>query len=74
MTPDTYEKIKDEIKYNAYIGVYILDNCGTLTLAKKAKRTNRKYPLAENLLMMYRSANREVIKTLKNRRDTQSER
>lgn len=35
------------------------------TIIKKAKRTNRKYPLTETLLMMFRSANREFIKSLK---------
>lgn len=65
MTSDTYDKIKDEIKYNAYVGVYVLDDSGMLTIIKKAKRTNRQYPLAETLLMMFRSANREFIKSLK---------
>lgn len=65
MTSDTYDKTKDEIKYNAYVGVYVLDDSGMLTIIKKAKRTNRQYPLAETLLMMFRSANREFIKSLK---------
>ena len=45
--------------------MYVLDDSGMLTIIKKAKRTNRQYPLAETLLMMFRSANREFIKSLK---------
>jgi hypothetical protein len=60
MTLETYEEIEKELKWSK-VGVYILSG-NTLYLKKKTTRMNRKYPVAEMLLMMFRSANRENIK------------
>lgn len=50
------------------VGVYVPKVCGwdeykfeTLECVKKAKKTTRKYACSEMLLMMFRSANRELI-------------
>lgn len=63
MTAETYEKIKDEIPYG--IGVYVPEKENRkggwydLKSVKKAKRKDRKRPMAEMLLMMFRSAARD---------------
>lgn len=60
MTLDTYEQLKSYIPRG--VGVYTLNALGVLHLAKKAVRTDRKYPFAVTLMMMFRSANREYFK------------
>lgn len=60
MPLDVYEKVKDEIPYQ--VGVYSpaetwRGEC--LVSVKKGKRTDRKHPALEMLLMMFRSANRD---------------
>lgn len=63
MPPCVYEKVKDEIPYN--VGVFVPDGKHyrgewyNLKSVKKAKRKNRDKPLAEMLLMMFRSSSRE---------------
>ena len=66
MTQELHEQVKDKIPY--FVGVYVLlsDNC--LILKKKAKKQDRSRPIAEMLLMMFRSANRENIKSQKVRK------
>lgn len=67
MPEEVYEKVKNEIPY--YAGVFVptipvLGNMGKyyeLKSVKKAKRKNRERPVSEMLLMMFRSANREVV-------------
>lgn len=56
MPPDVYEKIKNEIPYR--VGVYVACENG-LKSVKKGKRSDRKRPALEMLLMMFRSANRD---------------
>lgn len=59
MPEDVFEKVKNEIPH--YVGVLIPtnDRWRTLESIKKAKRKDRKKPLSEMLLMMFRSAARE---------------
>ena len=56
MPLEVYEKIKDEIPYR--VGVYVPCEYGLKSI-KEAKRTDRKRPALEMLLMMFRSANRD---------------
>lgn len=56
MPLEVYEKIKDEIPYR--VGVYVPSENG-LKSVKKGKRSDRKRPALEMLLMMFRSANRD---------------
>ncbi len=59
-----YEEIKDLIPWE--VGVYCLNPNGReLCSVKKAQRMNRKRPISEMLLMMFRSSNRDLIKFLK---------
>lgn len=62
MTEDVFEKIKNEIPY--YVGVFVPsdDTWKALKSVKKAKRKDRKKPLSEMLLMMFRSNARELRK------------
>ena len=67
MQTDVYEQVKHLIPW--HIGVYVPEvqwngQVG-LTSVKKAKRQNRERPISEMLLMMFRSANRELIKIRK---------
>lgn len=65
MPEGVFEKVKNEIPYN--VGVFVSDgkqhrgDWYNLKSVKKAKRKNRERPVAEMLLMMFRSANREVV-------------
>lgn len=59
MPHDVYLEVKNEIPYN--VGVYC-PNSGELRSVKKAKRKDRGRPVSEMLLMMFRSAAREVVK------------
>ena len=62
MPMEVYDKVKNEIPYG--IGVYVpyIDdsNVKHLTFVEVPKRHNREKSLAEILLMMFRSANREI--------------
>ncbi len=66
MPADVYEAVKAEIPYG--VGVYVPDgmlprrDCYRLKSVKAAKRKDRSRPLAEMLLMMFRSANRDFLK------------
>lgn len=66
MPEEVYEKVKNEIP--GYVGVYVPDGMNyrgmwyDLKSVKKARRKDRERPIAEMLLMMFRSANREVSK------------
>lgn len=65
MPEEVYEKVKNEIPY--YIGVYIPDGISyrgqwyNLKSIKKGKKRDRSRPMAEMLLMMFRSAARDRI-------------
>lgn len=56
MPLEVYEKVKDEIPYR--VGVLVPYD-STLKSIKAGKRTDRKRPALEMLLMMFRSANRD---------------
>lgn len=64
MPEDVYEKVKNEIPYN--VGVYVPENKHyrgewyDLKSVKKAARANRSRPVSEMLLMMFRSAMRDI--------------
>lgn len=62
MPEEVFEKVKNEIPH--YVGVFVptdksLRYRTPLTSVKKAKRKDRKRPVSEMLLMMFRSAARE---------------
>lgn len=65
MPNEVFEKVKDEIPY--FVGVFVPDNMNyrgewyDLKSVKKAKRKDRSKPMSEMLLMMFRSAAREII-------------
>lgn len=60
MPHDVFIKIKTEIPYK--VGVYC--PCGNeLKSVKKAVRSDRERPVSEMLLMMFRSAKRDMIRT-----------
>lgn len=63
MLESVYEKIKNEIPYK--IGIMTLDDSKDIKIIKKAKRCDRKHPLPEMLLMMFRSVNRDLYKITK---------
>lgn len=75
MPRDVFEAVKDEIPWD--VGVYGLtfeqEFCeqqhfpNSFQCLKKARRKDRTRPVSEMLLMMFRSANRENIKLLKER-------
>lgn len=66
MPEEVFEKVKKEIPYG--VGVFVPDGMHygggwyNLRSVKKARRQDRSRPLAEMLLMMFRSAGREVMK------------
>lgn len=61
MPPKVFELVKDEIPYD--VGVYCPDTLWKeLISVKQARRKNRARPMAEILLMMYRSAARDLRK------------
>lgn len=57
-----YEVVSLEIPY--HVGVYVPEG-NKLICAKKAKRASRTRPVSEILLMMFRSANRDYRKTVR---------
>lgn len=59
MPEDVFSKIKNEIL--GYVGVFVPKG-DTLVSVKKARRIDRKRPVSEMLLMMFRSAMRDVRK------------
>lgn len=67
MPKEIFNKVKGQIPLG--IGVLTCGDDGKLTAVKKARRLNRKYSVAEMLLMMFRSANRENIKARKEKSD-----
>lgn len=62
MPHEVFLEIKGEIPY--FVGVYCpsgpIENAEFLTCVKQAKRRNRGRPVAEMLLMMFRSATRDL--------------
>lgn len=66
MPYEVYEDVKKEIPFS--IGVYVssenhnYETISSLVSIKKARRMNRKKPIVELLLMMFRSAAREIRK------------
>lgn len=61
MPRELYTQVKDKIPYN--VGVLVPANDSyMLESIKNAKRTDRKRPIYEMLLMMFRSANRDRLK------------
>lgn len=58
MPGDVFTEVKNMIPWT--VGVLVPDNCGSsLSSVKKAHRANRTRPVAEMLLMMYRSFARD---------------
>nr|DAN74773.1 MAG TPA: hypothetical protein [Caudoviricetes sp.] len=62
MPTDVCAAVSLEIPH--YVGIYVPE-ANDLTCIKKAKRRNRTRPVSEILLMMFRSANRDYRKTVK---------
>lgn len=61
MPRELYTQVKDKIPYN--VGVLVPANDSyVLESIKNAKRADRKRPIYEMLLMMFRSANRDRLK------------
>lgn len=65
MPRELYEQVKDKIPYNVGVLVPAGTRLDSLESAKNAKRMDRKCPICEMLLMMFRSANRDKLKTIK---------
>lgn len=59
MTESLFQQVCHEIPYG--VGVLVPDG-PSLTSVKPAKRRNRERPVSELLLMMFRSANRDLMK------------
>lgn len=59
MPAEVYATVSLEIPYNVGVLIPTDDIWRSLVSAKKAKRTDRKRPVSEMLLMMFRSAARE---------------
>lgn len=59
MERELYEQVKSNIPYG--IGVLIPNRYHSLESIRKAKRLDRKRPIYEMLLMMFRSANRDKL-------------
>lgn len=65
MPEEVFEKVKNEIPH--YVGVFVPGNLNyrgewyELRSVKKAKRKDRLRPVSEMLLMMFRSAARELV-------------
>lgn len=64
MQRELYEQVKDKIPYNVGVLVPASTHFGSLESAKNAKRMDRKRPICEMLLMMFRSANRDKLKLI----------
>jgi hypothetical protein len=60
MPKELYEEVQGSIAYS--VGVIVSDMNGNLITQKRARRVDRTKSIAEMLLMMFRSANRENIK------------
>ena len=69
MPADVFNAVGAEIPY--YIGVLVPYNYGGLFVAKKARRKDRSYSVAEMLLMMWRSSRREIIKARRSAIETE---
>ena len=68
MPRELYEQVKDRIPYK--VGVLAADaHFDSLESVKNAKRMDRKRPIYEMLLMMFRSANRDKFKVIKGNND-----
>ena len=61
MPESVFDALRDRIPY--FVGVLIPDLDNELKTVQNAKRRDRTKPLCEVLLMMYRSTQREVIKS-----------
>lgn len=59
MQKEVFEAVKSQIPYN--VGVLIPGKYG-LESAKRARRKDRRKPVIEMLLMMWRSSRREIVK------------
>lgn len=62
MQRELYEQVKDKIPYNIGVLVPASTHFDSLESIKNAKRMDRKRPIYEMLLMMFRSANRDKLK------------
>lgn len=76
MPEDVYAAVKDKLPF--FVGVLIPDGTilGGLKSVRNARRKDRDKPLAEMLLMMWRSDRRELVKIRsqqKNKKETDSE-
>lgn len=70
MPEDVFDAIKGEVPYNVGVLVPIQWSlCGGLRVIKKPRRQDRKRPVSEMLLMMWRSSRREIIKGSKAARE-----
>lgn len=70
MPTDVYAAVSLEIPH--YVGIYVPE-ANDLTCIKKAKRRNRTRPVSEILLMMFRSANRDYRKAVKQLEEMKNE-
>lgn len=61
MPESVFDTLRDRIPY--FVGVLVPNMENGLKIVQKAKRHDRTRPLCEVLLMMYRSTQREVIKS-----------
>lgn len=59
MPLEVYEAVENEIPFR--VGVYVPRN-GELVSVKRSKNSYRQRPMAEMLLMMFRSSNRDKLK------------
>ena len=69
MTENTYEQVGSRIAHKCGV---ICSCSGGLRMIRKASRVDRKKPLTEVLLMMFRSANRDAIKIYKTKAESPS--
>ena len=69
MPTDVCAAVSLEIPH--YVGIYVPE-ANDLTCIKKAKRRNRTRPVSEILLMMFRSANRNYRKAVKQLEETKN--
>ena len=64
MPQELYEQVKDKIPYNVGVLAPASTHFDSLESIKKARRADRKRPIYEMLLMMFRSANRDILKSI----------
>jgi hypothetical protein len=62
MPRELYEQVKDRIPYKVGVLMPASNSDDELESIKNAKRIDRKRPIYEMLLMMFRSANRDRLK------------